>query len=244
VILTLCSVWAGNLGRREKCAKPVTRPPAADWIRSYHRSVSKPRDELAHALTLGNETERKLAVVSLIDEQVQRIEWRAIVIGGLAVEFWTHGAYSTSDIDLYLPHGPAVDDMLAELGFRKQGRHWVLPEHELFVEAPASFPAEEEEMVDVELASGRSVRVLSAEDVVIDRLHQFVAGGHADVAEQGVALLGIEKLDYPRLIERAKSEGLENALVELEQIALRVGRGEQIPSSELHEIAKRLQAQP
>jgi len=71
--------------------------------------MSKPRDELAQALTLEDETERKLAVVSLIDTQVQRIEWRAIVIGGLAVEFWTHGAYSTTDIDLYLPHGPAVE---------------------------------------------------------------------------------------------------------------------------------------
>ena len=34
----------------------------------------------------------------------------AIVIGGVAVEFWTRGAYSTDDIDLYLPHGPAVDE--------------------------------------------------------------------------------------------------------------------------------------
>jgi hypothetical protein len=206
--------------------------------------VSPRRDELTRALALENETERKLAVVSLIDQQVRRIEWRAIVIGGLAVEFWTHGAYSTTDIDLYLPHGPAVDDLLAELGFRREGRHWVLPEHALFVEAPASFPAEEEDVVEVELPLGRSVLVLSAEDVVIDRLHQFVAGGHSDVVEQGVALLGIEELDYPRLIGRAKSEGLENALIELERIQQRVHRGEEVPSYELQEISKRLQREP
>ncbi len=98
-------------------------------------------------------------------------------------------------------------------------------------------------MVEVEFGGGRSVPVLSAEDVVVDRVHQFVAGGHADVAEQGVALLGIDELDRPRLIERAMSEGLSNALIELERIAQRVRRGEQIPSYELHEIAKRLQAQ-
>ncbi len=66
------------------------------------------------ALALEHETERKLAVVSIIDQLVQRIGFRAIVIGGLAVEFWTRGAYATHDIDLYLPHGPAVDDLLAE----------------------------------------------------------------------------------------------------------------------------------
>jgi hypothetical protein len=128
-------------------------------------------DDLRRALALENETERKLAVVALIDRQVQQIGWRAIVIGGLAVEFWTHGAYSTSDMDLYLPHGPAVDELLAELGFRKEGRHWVLREHEIFVEAPASFPSDEEEVVAVELASGGVVPVLSLEDVIIDRLH-------------------------------------------------------------------------
>lgn len=45
----------------------------------------------------------RLAVAALIDGLVQSLGWRAIVIGGLAVEFWTRGAYSTSDIDLYLP---------------------------------------------------------------------------------------------------------------------------------------------
>ena len=82
------------------------------------------RDELARALALENETERKLAVVSLIGAQAQRMGWRAIVIGGLAVEFWTHGAYSTSDIDLYLPHGPAVDELFAELGFDPHSPRW------------------------------------------------------------------------------------------------------------------------
>lgn len=206
--------------------------------------VRPSRRDLEAALALENETERKLAVVSLIDQLVQLIEWRAIVIGGLAVEFWTHGAYATTDIDLYLPHGPAVDDLLAELGFRKEGRHWVLPDAQIFVEAPASFPAEEEEVVEVELRSGYLVPVLSIEDVVIDRLHQFVSGGHSEVVEQGVALLAAMEIDYPRLIARAKNEGLGDALVELERIRQRVRRGERVPSHELQEISRRLQGQP
>jgi len=117
--------------------------------------VAKPdRQDLERALALENETERKLAVAALVDGLAQSLGWRAIVIGGLAVEFWTRGAYSTSDIDLYLPHGPAVDELLAELGFRKEGRHWVLPEHEIFVEAPASFPAESEDVHEITLRSG------------------------------------------------------------------------------------------
>jgi hypothetical protein len=55
------------------------RRTADDGMRSYHRVMSPLDERLEQALALENETERKLAVVSLIDEQVQRIEWRAIV---------------------------------------------------------------------------------------------------------------------------------------------------------------------
>jgi hypothetical protein len=163
---------------------------------------------------------------------------------GLAVEFWTHGAYSTTDIDLYLPHGPAVDDLLAELGFEKQGRHWVVPEHDLFVEAPASFPAETEEVHEVTLRSGYKVLLLSSEDVLIDRLHQFVSGGHRDVASQALSLLGGEDLDRSRLEERAEEEGLASALQALDELARRTESGVTIESWELQEIAKSLQREP
>ena len=192
------------------------------------------------ALALENETERKLSVVALIDELVQRIGFRAIVIGGLAVEFWTYGEYATADIDLYLPHGPAVDDLLAELGFEKRGRHWVQEQHGLFVEAPASIPADGEEVDEVTLPTGAAALVLAVEDVIVDRLHQFVAGGHSDVLEQAVALLAVEELDHPRLIERATQESLRTALIEVERISLRLGRGEAVPPWELHEIARGL----
>jgi hypothetical protein len=49
----------------------------------------------------------------------------------MAVEFWTRGAYSTADIDLYLPHGPAVLQLLGPLGFERRGRHYVIEEERL-----------------------------------------------------------------------------------------------------------------
>jgi hypothetical protein len=137
-----------------------------------------------------------------------------------------------------------VDDLLAELGFRRQGRHWVLPEHDFFVEAPASFPADTEEVHEVTLRDGYKVLLLSSEDVLIDRLHQFVAGGHREVASQALSLLEAEDLDQARLRDRAKEEGLESALRALLELQARVERGATIETWELHEIAKRLQREP
>jgi hypothetical protein len=82
---------------------------------------------------------------------MQQIDFRAVVIGGMAVEFWTRGAYSTADIDLYLPHGPAVLQLLGPLGFERRRRHYVLED---VLEAPGpSFPGETEEVYEVTLRS-------------------------------------------------------------------------------------------
>lgn len=202
--------------------------------------MEDPRAELEDALALENETERKLAVAALIDELVRDLGFRAIVIGGVAVEFWTHGAYATGDIDLYLPHGPAVDERLELLGFERRGRHWVRPEHDLFVEAPASVPAPGEEVAEIHLSNGRTALVLAPEDMLMYRLHEFVATGHADVAEHAVALLNASDIDPARAVKRAAEKRLSTALIELERLSQRLRRGEEISSWELHDVARRL----
>ena len=203
--------------------------------------MDDPREQLERALALENATERRLSVVAVIDVLMQQIDFRAVVIGGLAVEFWTRGAYATNDIDLYLPHGPAVLQLLGPLGFERKGRHYVLPGSDVFVEAPGpSFPAESEEVYEVTLRSGFVVPVLSSADVLVDRLHQFVAGGHTDVAEQAVALLSAEELDREHLSRRAREESLAAALAAITAIAERVEAGEKIPSWDLHEVARAL----
>jgi hypothetical protein len=119
----------------------------------------------------------------------------------------------------------------------------VLPGSDVFVEAPGpSFPAESEEVYEVTLRSGFVVPLLSPADVLVDRLHQFVAGGHADVAEQAVALLAADALDREHLRERVREERLRTALAEIERIAGRVESGETIESWDLHEIARTLRA--
>ena len=113
----------------------------------------------------------------------------------------------------------------------------------MFVEAPASFPAESEELAEVTLRSGYKVLLLSCEDVLIDRLHQFVSGGHREVASQALSLLRVEDLDRKRLEARAAEEGLASALRAVDELDGRVERGESIESWQLQEIAKRLQRQ-
>src|SRR5215813_6790216 len=61
-----------------------------------------------------------------------------VLTGGAAVELYTAGAYTTGDLDFIgdVPEEVAVG--LQEAGFRKEGRHWIHPKEELFVEFPGS----------------------------------------------------------------------------------------------------------
>lgn len=199
------------------------------------------RAELEQALALEDETERKLAVAAVVNQAVRPLGFRAVVIGGLAVEFWTRGEYTTADIDLYLPWTPGVDTALAAVGFVKHGRHWTLPEHDVFVEAPASVPAAGEEVREVIVAADYVALVLALEDVILDRLHQFVAGGYRDVASQSIALLAADDVDERRLDSRASDERLGSALEAMRELARRAEDGETIETWELKEIARRLQ---
>ena len=157
--------------------------------------MTDPKAELARALALANETERKLAVTAALASAIADLGVKPVIVGGLAVEYWTYGAYSTTDIDVLLPSSPEISVRLGQLGFDRRGRHWVIEGEEMFLEAPGSFLKSREEAVDIDLGEGRTVSVLRPEDVLMYRLHEFVGTGHREAASQSVSLLQSEHLD-------------------------------------------------
>ena len=90
-------------------------------------------------------------------------------------------------------------------------------------------------------SSRRSIGGVDDPRAVIDRLHQFVAGGYRDVTSQAIALLGSDELNRERLEARARDEGLESALQAIRGLSARTERDETIETWELREIAQRLQ---
>jgi len=197
--------------------------------------------ELARALSIEDQTERQLEVVAIVSEAVADLGIRPVVVGGLAVAYWTAGTYLTGDIDLLMPSSPAVDERLRALGFEREGRFWVIAEAALFLEAPGSFLEPGAEAAEVRLASGRTARLIRPEDVLVGRLHEFVATGHPSAFRQAVWLLGAAGIERKRLEALAVSEGLSEALVSVEVLALRVHSGETIEAWELHDVTRGLQ---
>ena len=214
---------AGDGGKRE-AASPCGRQAA-----------------LQLALGLPDLTERLLEVAAVVAEELGEAGLTPVVVGGPAVAYWTEAAFVSHDIDVLAPSTAEFQERLAALGFERAGRYWVAPGGGVVLEAPGSYPAPDEQVVEVKLASGRSIRILSLEDVLIDRLHQFRGGGHGDVYAQTVFLLALPELDRTRLAERASSERLEGALALVEGAQAEfASRGRPPEPWELHDLARSL----
>lgn len=206
-------------------------------------ALQKARLAIDDALAIADRTERMLEVAAVISDALADLGLRPVVVGGLAVAAWVTDAYLTADIDVVMPHLPAAEERLSALGFVREGREWVLPGAELAFEAPGSSLAPGERFNEIELASGRVVRVLSPEDLLLYRLREFVAGGYAESFRHVAWLLGVPQLDRSWLEERAAAERLRTALARAEQVVGEQRHSGSVPETwDLHALARELRA--
>ena len=80
-----------------------------------------------------------------------------------------HGGHRRLDPGSFGGVPDSVGKALEEAGFRREGRHWIHSNAQLFVEFPGSAVQEHETTARVEI-DGIRVLTLSPEDLIIDRL--------------------------------------------------------------------------
>lgn len=137
------------------------------------------------------------------------------MVGGTAEEFWTQDEYGQTDLDLCSAIGPAERAILADLGFRKSGRHWVNPDIHVAVEFPDSeIDGDYQRTAVIEVGTG-AARLISREDLYVDRVLQATA----DSSETGrfmsalaIAVSGYETMDWPYIAARLRKTIQANPL--------------------------------
>ena len=111
---------------------------------------------------------------------------------------------------------------------------------EVFLEAPSSHLDSDAVVAEVTLKSGRTAKVLSRVDVLIDRLAEFQATGHETAVQQALALLaGLSKDEADDLEARIATHRVSVILDAVRKLAADLEAGGAPPDSdELHEIAR------
>jgi hypothetical protein len=94
--------------------------------------------------------------------------------------------------------------------------------------------------MEIELTSGRTARVLSRVDILLDRLDEFQATGHEIPAQQVIFMIaGLSEEQTQALNRRAPEREVTKILQAVREIVVDLAAGGEPPDSgELHEIAR------
>ncbi len=173
------------------------------------------------------------------EEVLARFNARGIVltvVGGSAVALWDPAAHVSRDIDLVgIASQADIDEVLhGEFEFAREGRHWFDEDLALAIEVPA-WVLEPAGAVATVIGT---VRVISLEDLILDRVEQWHGTGALEVALQAGRLLAHGLLDEERLAQRADAIGASAPLEALRLLA----SCDEIDSPLSHEVHRLLGA--
>ena len=200
------------------------------------------KQELLRVASIADPTERLLEVAAVIGEALSDLNVQPVVVGGLALAYWSNSdEFITGDIDVVVPRVPELPERLKALGFAQQGREWALPGYDVAFEAPGEVLEPGDESEWAELASGRRVKILTIEDMLLWRLREWVHWHHSSGFHQAAHLFVSDEIDTGRLEKRAGEEGLTRALHELRRLTAEIEAGRVLDEWELAELGKEIE---
>ncbi len=191
------------------------------------------------AVALDEGPTRVAALAAWLQSLVPPAEKKPVLVGGGAVELYSGGAYRTGDLDFVGTLGEDEERRLEAVGFRRQGRHWIHEEHQLFLEFPSAHLEEGESAAVIEVGE-YSVVVIGLEELIVDRLAAWQFWDSEIDAVNAVRLIqgSAGKIEPDRLRQIAESKGVSPALAALEEFVDRL-TGSEPSAQELDEWARR-----
>ena len=156
-------------------------------------------------------------LAAYIQDALQAEGINVVLSGGSAVSFYSSNKYVSEDLDLIntsFAKRSKIKSVMEKLNFNEQGRYFMNPETEFFVEfpdGPLSVGDEPvKEISEVELATG-TLRVVSPTDCVKDRLCAFYFWNDQQGLAQAVLVTKSQTVDLKEVKRWSKAEGKEQA---------------------------------
>ena len=176
--------------------KKVTRHARSSEWKGIERQLERAAKEQDTAL-------RGVRIAAAIARALKEIGQEPILVGGAAVEFYTHGAYTTRDIDMVAPGGPKLIDIMTRLGFDRMGKDFIHRTLNIYIEFPSAFLSQGETASIIEI-DGIKLEIISIEDLIVDRLcaYKFWKSGIDGVN----AMILMELSDDDRTVTERKAQ--------------------------------------
>lgn len=160
---------------------------------------------------------RGIKIAAVIAEALRQIGENPVLVGGVAVEFYTEGGYATKDIDMVAVGGKPLQAVMQELGFERRGKDYLNKNLQIYIEFPSEAlnASEKYDEVDVD---GIPLRIISIEDLIVDRLCAYKFWRSFADGLAALLLLELGKIDSARLKIQAERREVLDALETISKI--------------------------
>lgn len=150
--------------------------------------------------------ERGLLIAAALREVLSH---EPVVVGGTAEDFWTADEYHQTDLDLVTR--PLTADeraALRELGFSREGRHWVHQVTGVPVEFPESRLAGDERRVHHHRVETGIAPIIGVEDLYLDRVRRSTVDPEDTTLPTFLSALAIGASNHDRMDWRYVDEAI------------------------------------
>lgn len=197
----------------------VTRGTPAHRKRSrpgrapHASSAARPRAVVSRLRKEPNELKKKLLLVGYLAERLSKKGGSLFLVGGQAVETYTAGQFTTGDVDVTTTDREATEELLARMGFAREGMIWLSEKLGIAVHLVADYPTRTEKARTVDVGPYR-VTVVGVEDLIVGRLAAAKLWKSERDKEQAVVLFHAfrRSIDLEYLMKRAREEKVEDML--------------------------------
>ena len=139
----------------------------------------------------------------------------AVLVGGAVVSIYSEGAYESGDLDFIIQNlmKDQLPSLMAEIGFKRKGRHYVHPEcKHLFVEFPSGpLGIGEDNNIKpvVHEEEGATFKILSPTDCIKDRLASYIYFKSNECLDQAVLVAKNQPFKKAAVQKWCKAEGAD-----------------------------------
>lgn len=178
-------------------------------------NASRAETLLEQAASEPRRLRRHLLVAAALREVLAQ---EPVVVGGTAEEYHSAAPYHETDLDLCAPLTPKERRILAQIGFRRRGRHWFHDASKVAVEFPDSrIDGDDERVTRIKVSIG-TVAMIGLDDLYLDRLRQAtapfsVSGSIEFQSALAVAAAAFDRIDRPYVLRRIKEIETTDPLV-------------------------------
>lgn len=157
----------------------------------------------------------QVELAAYIQDSLQTEGINVVLSGGSAVSFYSSDKYVSKDLDLVNTNfvkRSKIKSVMEKLRFHEQGRYFVNPETQFFVEfpdGPLSVGEEPVKEISTIMLSTGTLRIISPTDCVKDRLCAFYFWNDQQGLAQAILVTESQNVDLKEIKRWSQAEGKE-----------------------------------